>query len=160
MKRITTLIALLLTTIILFSCSSNGGGKASSGKVRLPEVSDTVSDLRQLPRVFAAYGKPDSSTGVDFLWVKIIDGIKTDSATGKKSISTEIVWGIPKYITDTAIDAKTRQPIYDTVNKRYVMLTLPAFDRQIHNDSVRWRNLEGVPMDSILTRDFWKKNRD
>lgn len=156
MKRslIFSTLILLLTTIIFFSCKSNGG--KGSG-VKLPEVSDTVKDLRQLPRVLAAYGKPDSSTGVDFLWVKQInDTFRNEETKEVEYVRRTEVWGLPKYITDTAVDAKTLKPIYDTANKKWVMLTLPAFDRQISADSVRWKNLEGIPMDSILTRGFWK----
>lgn len=153
MKR--TFLLAILFSIVFIACKS-GGGKSSG--VRLPEVADTVTDLRQLPRVLAAYGKPDSSTGVDFLWVKLVNDTFRNEETKKvEYVRRTAIWALPKYITDTAIDAKTQQPIYDTANKKWVMLTLPAFDRTISRDSVRWEGLEGVPMDSILTRGFWKK---
>ena len=156
MKKV---VIILTALIFLIGCSNKGGGKSSG--IKLPEVADTISDLRQLPRVLAAYGKPDTSTGVDFLWVKLVNDTFRNPETKKvEYVAKKELWGIPKYITDTAIDANTKQPIYDSVNKQWVMLTLPAFDRTISADSVRWRNLAGVPLDSMTQRGFWKKNRD
>jgi len=146
MKR---LLIILTTLFFLVSCGNKKGGNA--GGPQIPVVPDSVN----APRVFARFLKPDSTIGIDFLWCKIGESIKREGS--KKTIVTDTTFGLPKYITDTAIDATTRKPIYDSVNKKYVMLTLPALDRIIGKDSVQVVGLECVPLDSLTKRSTWNK---
>jgi len=140
-------IALILTAyVFLISCNSKKGG--NTGGPHIPVVPDSVN----APRVFARFLKPDSTIGIDFLWCKIGRSIDSNDKVVKDTF-----FGLPRYVTDTAIDAATKKPIYDSIKNEYVMLTLPVLDRMIRKDSVQITNLECIPLDSITKRSTWNK---
>lgn len=147
MKKCLFIIASLC---FLAACNSSKN-KGSANGPQIPVVPDSVDP----PRIIANFLKRDTTAGkvgCDFIWAKIGKSIDSND-----KVKRDTFYGIPKYIVDTAMDPKTKQPVYDTTNKKYVMVTIPVLDYVISKDSVNIYNIERVPYDSLLRRSAWRK---
>lgn len=94
-------------------------------------------------RIFALYL---DSTGkwIPTLALRVIqEGIKLDSVKGTKSIAYDSIYGVDRLVG--MID-NFGNPIMDSATKKQKLTLVPI---RISKDSIRWRGIEGVIIDSL-----------
>jgi len=133
-KKLILFSALILTAVFL-SCNSK------KPKAEVVKPGDAT--------VFGVYTNPDSTKTTAILFRRITEAIVYDSVKKKKIISTDTFWGKPMFLNQPLKDTAGRD-ILDS-NGKVVIDPRPTYFL-ISKDSVRWKGIEGVSIDSLLKK--------
>ena len=126
----------VFVAFVLFSCS-----KKKNTKAEIAQPGDAT--------VFAIYTNPDSTKTAAIMFRRIVKSIAYDSVKKKEYIALDTLWGVPKFLNRPFLDSAGKA-ILDSTGKP-IIDTRPTYFL-IKKDSVRWRGVEGVSMDSLLKK--------
>lgn len=127
---------IFISLFILVSCSSK---KKTTNQFAKP--GDAT--------VFGIYTSADSTKTAAIMFRRIVKTIAYDSVKRQEFISIDTLWGLPKFLNLPLTDTSGKS-VLDSTGKP-VIDTRPTYFL-ISKDSVRWKNIEGIPMDSLLRK--------
>lgn len=135
-------LSLCLLAIVSFFMVSCGGGKSSSEGVSGDGKSGDAL-------IFGVYTKPDSTKVEAVMFRRITEMIVYDSVKKKKEIKTDTIFGFPRFDNKPLLDSLGKQ-ILDSTGA-VVRDPRPVYVA-ISKDSVRWKGIEGVPLEILLDK--------